>query len=207
VVNDITERKEMQEQVRQLAFYDPLTKLPNRRLFNDRLSQAIAASKRSACYGALLFLDLDNFKALNDTHGHAAGDLLLIEAAIRLKGCVRATDTVARLGGDEFVVVVGSLNVDKAESTAQARLIAGKIEASLSTPYLISVKHDGKVDSTIEHQCTASIGAVVFIDHEGSQEDFLRWADTAMYKAKEAGRSLIRFYEMDAMAPALPLDI
>jgi len=193
VARDITERKQMEEQVHQLAFYDPLTKLPNRRLLNDRLSQAITSSRRSGCYGALIFLDLDNFKSLNDTHGHRAGDLLLIEAARRLTTCVREMDTVARLGGDEFVVVVAEFDLNKAESAGKARLIAEKIRICLAEPYLLSVKGDDKLDRLIEHHCTASIGVVVFNDSEGTQEDFLRLADTAMYHAKEAGRNLIRF--------------
>ena len=192
---DITEHKQMEEQVRQLAFYDTLTLLPNRRLLGDRLSQALAASRRSGRYGVLLFLDLDNFKTLNDTHGHAAGDLLLEQAANRMKICVREIDTVARLGGDEFVVVVDDLNADKAEATAQAGPIAEKIRAALAVPYSITVKQKDHPDAIVEHQCTASIGVVVFIDGEGSQDDFLRWADTAMYRAKDAGSNLIRFYE------------
>ncbi|MFZ4480784.1 MAG: PAS-domain containing protein [Rhodoferax sp.] len=194
---DITERRQMEQQVRQLAFYDPLTKLPNRRLLNDRLSQSIAAGKRSGCYGALMFLDLDNFKALNDRHGHGTGDLLLIETAARLKGCVREIDTVARLGGDEFVVVVGELSADKKDSTAQAGIIASKIGVALAEPYHLVVSQDRGSTSTVEHRCTASIGVVVFIDHDGSQEDFLKWTDAAMYRAKAEGRNLIRFDEHD----------
>lgn len=197
---DITERKQLEEEVRQLAFYDPLTKLPNRRLLYEHLGQSIAATKRSGYHGALMFLDLDNFKSLNDTHGHGAGDLLLVEVAHRLRNCVREIDTVARLGGDEFVVVVGDLSKDKAESTIQAGFIARKIQNALSAPYLLPVKHDDKAIDTVEHRCSASIGVVVFIDSEGTQEDFLRWADAAMYKAKESGCSLIRFSEATGQA-------
>jgi len=191
---DITERRLMEEQVLELAFYDPLTQLPNRRLLGDRLNQALAESKRSGRYGALMFLDLDNFKALNDTAGHAVGDLLLMQAAKRMKSCVREVDTVARFGGDEFVVMVSDLNADKAASTTQANNIAEKIRVALAAPYLLTLKHDAGADSTVEHQCSASIGAVVFIQREGSQDDFLKWADSAMYQAKEAGGNLIRFY-------------
>jgi len=198
IARDITERKQMEEHVRLMAFYDPLTKLPNRRLLNDRLSQAMATSKRSACYGALMFLDLDNFKPLNDTHGHVVGDLLLIDAAHRLKACVREMDTVARFGGDEFVVLLSDLKADKAESAAQASLIAEKIRISLSEPYRLTIKHDGETDTTVEHQCTASIGVALFINHEASQDDILKWADKAMYQAKEAGRNSIRFYDLNA---------
>ena len=192
---DITERKQTEDKVHQLAFYDALTKLPNRRLLNDRLSQTMATSKRSGCYGALMFLDLDNFKSLNDTRGHAVGDLLLIEAAERLKSCVREMDTVARFGGDEFVVLLSNLNANKAASTAHAEIVAEKIRAALSEPYLMTIKHEGKADTVVEHHCTASIGVALFISHGVSQGDILKGADMAMYKAKEAGRNLIRFYD------------
>ena len=155
----------------------------------------MAASKRSDLYCALMFLDLDNFKPLNDTDGHEVGDLLLIEAADRLKSCVREMDTVARFGGDEFVVMLSDLNADKAKSTSQAEIVAEKIRITLSQPYLLTIKHEGKVDTTIEHHCTASIGVALFINHEASQNDILKWADTAMYQAKEAGRNSIRFYD------------
>lgn len=192
--SDITERKAMEEQVYLLAFYDPLTRLPNRRLLNDRLAQAMTASKRSGRYGALMFLDLDNFKPLNDTHGHAVGDLLLSEAAARLKSSVRESDSVGRFGGDEFIVMLSDLSVDKTESYAQSRNIAEKIRVILAEPYRLTVRSDGKADTTVEHHCTASIGVVLFIHHECSQADIMARADAAMYQAKEAGRNLIRFY-------------
>jgi diguanylate cyclase (GGDEF)-like protein/PAS domain S-box-containing protein len=195
IVEDITERKQMEDQIRQLAFHDTLTALPNRRLLNDRLRQAMAASERSACYGALFFLDLDNFKLLNDTRGHEVGDLLLIEAAGRLKGCVREMDTVARFGGDEFVVMVTELSVDKPESAAQADIIARKISAELAKPYVFHVRHEGAAGTTIEHCCTASIGVVLFGKDDAGQDDILKWADTAMYQAKESGSGLIRYYD------------
>lgn len=194
---DITERKQVEEQVNRLAFYDPLTKLPNRRLLTDRLGQTMAASMRSGRYGALMFLDLDNFKPLNDTHGHDVGDLLLMEAAQRLKSCVREVDTVARFGGDEFVVMLSDLNADKVESTSQASIVAEKIHLRIAEPYLLTVKLEGNTD-TVRHLCTASIGVVVFINREGSQDDILKWADAAMYQAKEDGRNLIRFHALTA---------
>lgn len=193
-VRDITARQKMQEEVRHLAFYDPLTNLPNRRLLGDRLSQALAESKRSDRYGALMFLDLDNFKALNDSQGHAVGDLLLVQAAQRMKDCVREVDTVARLGGDEFVVLLSDLTSNKVDATTQATSIAEKIRSALAQPYQLSVKHAGQADTLVEHQCSASIGVVLFIDREGSQEDFLKWADAAMYQAKAAGANLIRVH-------------
>ena len=194
-VRDITKRKQMEDQIRQLAYFDTLTKLPNRRLLNDRLTHTMAASKRSNLYGAMMFLDLDNFKPLNDAYGHVVGDLLLIEAANRLKNCVREIDTVARFGGDEFVVMLSELDVDKATATTQARHVADKILTSLSTPYVLTVSSVGNSSLTVEHHCTASIGVAMFINHDGSQEDILKSADMAMYQAKEAGRNLIRFYE------------
>ncbi|MGV8898006.1 MAG: PAS domain S-box protein [Burkholderiaceae bacterium] len=195
---NITERKQMEQQVRQLAFYDPLTKLPNRRLLNDRLGQAMASSKRSGGYGAVMILDLDNFKPLNDTHGHLVGDLLLIEVANRLTLCLREMDTVARFGGDEFVVMLRDLNTVKAASIAQAGIIAEKIRIRLSEPYLLTVSHEAKPDTTVVHRCTASIGVVVFIGNEASQDDVFTWADTAMYQAKEAGRNLVKFHDSKA---------
>lgn len=194
ISRDVTERREMEEQVRQLAFYDPLTRLPNRRLLRDRLTLTMAASARNGLYGAVMFLDLDNFKPLNDSHGHEAGDLLLIEVAARMKSCVREMDTVARVGGDEFVVMISELNTDHAESMVQASLIAEKIRFALAQPYLLSLKHRGGAEATVEHHCTASIGVVLFNSHQASQDDILNRADTAMYEAKDSGRNQIRFF-------------
>ena len=134
-----------------------------------------------------MFLDLDNFKPLNDTQGHEVGDLLLIDAAQRLKGSLRATDTVARFGGDEFVVLLGDLDGDQEQARAQAEGIASKILAGLAEPYRLA-RPDGA--GTVEHHCTASIGVAVF-DGEADQEDAFRRADTAMYRAKEGGRNRI----------------
>ena len=197
VSHDITERKEMEEQVRQMAFHDALTGLPNRRLFHDRLAQAVAATVRSRLYGAVMFIDLDNFKPLNDAHGHDVGDLLLIEVAARLKGCVREMDTVARFGGDEFVVMISELARDKVASTAEAALIAEKIRLRLGEPYRLSVKQAGMSEKTVEHRCTASIGVVVFTSHEVSQDAIVKCADAAMYLAKESGRDSVQFIELE----------
>ena len=193
VDRDITERKQAEEKIRQLAFYDPLTQLPNRRLLCDRLNLTMAASKRSGLYGCVMFLDLDNFKPLNDLHGHLVGDLLLIDTAARLKACVREVDTVARLGGDEFVVMISELDVDQAESAAQAGRIAEKIRVALAAPYRLSLPFDGMGERSVEHQCTASIGVALFLGQDVSQTDILERADAAMYQAKEAGRNQIRF--------------
>lgn len=195
ITEDITEQKEAAEHIRNLAFYDALTQLPNRRLLIDRLGQAKALSKRSGRYSALVFLDLDNFKPLNDMHGHDMGDLLLIEAAHRLTGCVREMDTVARFGGDEFVVVLGELDADRKRAVAQAGIIVEKIRNALAQPYLLTPGHDGENATAVEHHCTSSIGVVLFLDHEASQDDILRWADAAMYQAKQDGRNKVRFFD------------
>jgi diguanylate cyclase (GGDEF)-like protein len=194
LIKDITAQKQMEEKVQQFAFYDPLTHLSNRRLLIDRLSKTVATAKRSGRHGALMFLDLDNFKPLNDLRGHEAGDLLLLEVARRLSTCVREIDTVSRFGGDEFVVLLSDLTADRAESTAQVGMVAEKIRLALAEPYLLTLKH--KADATVWHHCTASIGVVVFINHEASPDDIIRWADDAMYQAKDAGRNRVRFHEL-----------
>ncbi|AYH43284.1 PAS domain S-box protein [Azoarcus sp. DN11] len=202
--SDITERKNMEEQIRQLAFYDALTNLPNRRLFHDRMRQTLAACRRTGRQAALLFVDLDNFKPLNDTHGHDVGDLLLVEVAGRLQKCVREVDTVARFGGDEFVVMLGDLQADHVESRRQAERVAQKILARVSEPYVLTVEHAGQPARTVRHHCSASIGVAMFLDTEGSEELILKRADAAMYQAKEAGRGAIRV--VDSGAGASPVE-
>jgi diguanylate cyclase (GGDEF)-like protein/PAS domain S-box-containing protein len=192
---NITERKMLEEQIRQLAFYDPLTGLPNRRLLNDRLEQTIEASKRSGMHAALMFLDLDNFKPLNDSHGHEVGDLLLIEVAQRLKSCVRAVDTVARFGGDEFVVIVSEMGLDAAVARNEVGSVASKILARLSEPYELAVQRDGRTESSVAHRCSASIGVALFKGNGTKADDVLKWADAAMYLAKDAGRAAIRLHD------------
>lgn len=194
VTREITERKEMQDRVKELAFFDPLTHLPNRRLLDDRLKQTMASSSRTGRYGALIFLDLDNFKPLNDSHGHDAGDLLLVEVAQRLKACVREMDTVVRIGGDEFVVMLSELKSDRAESRLQAGVIAEKVRHALAQPYNLTVRREGLPDITVEHHCSASLGVALFVNHDTNQTNVLKWADAAMYAAKEAGRNQIRFH-------------
>jgi diguanylate cyclase (GGDEF)-like protein len=192
---DITKRKQAEQQILDLACHDTLTQLPNRRLLDECLGQAMASSKRSGRYGALIFLDMDNFKSLNDTHGHYTGDLLLIEVAHRISSCVREIDVVARFGGDEFVVVLGDLGTDKTESTIQANIVAEKIRIILKNTYELKVETEGKTTKNIEHHCTSSIGVALFLDHEVGTEEVIKWADIAMYQAKEAGGDSIHFYE------------
>lgn len=195
VSRDITERMEREQEILELAFYDALTQLPNRRLLSDRLDQAMAASKRSDRFGALMLLDLDNFKLINDTYGHAAGDLLLRELGRRISSCLREMDTAARFGGDEFVLVVCELDKDRARSIALSRIVAEKVRAIVAEPYELQLPRENGAAATIKYQCTASIGVVMFINHETSHKNILDWADRAMYQAKAAGRNLIRFYE------------
>jgi len=195
VLLDITERKVAEDKIKYLAFYDHLTGLPNRRLFNDRLQQAMAASKRNSQYGALMFLDLDNFKPLNDQHGHAVGDLLLIEAADRLKASVREMDTVARFGGDEFVVMLAELGASPEAAAAQATLVGEKIRTALAAPYQLTAKNEEAGSTPIVHRCTVSIGAALFLDHESNRGDILKRADTAMYQAKSGGRNRLAIHD------------
>ncbi|MBE0614477.1 MAG: sensor domain-containing diguanylate cyclase [Burkholderiales bacterium] len=202
IAQDITERKQMEHQVHLMAFHDELTGLPNRRLLGDRLSQVMAASKRTGLYGALMFLDLDKLKVLNDSHGHKVGDLLLVEAADRLRSCVREMDTVARFSGDEFVVMLPELDTDKSQSTIQARIVAEKIRAALARPYEFVIQHEGKAETSVEHRCTASIGVVLFIEQKVGRDEILKRADAAMYQAKNAGGDAIRFYDSLVLASA-----
>ncbi len=190
VGRDITTRKNQEDRMRELAFHDGLTQLPNGRMLQDRLNQTLSNKKRSNHFGALMFIDLDNFKPLNDMHGHQAGDLLLIAVGRRLKGCVREGDTVARNGGDEFVVLINKLEGDEKASIAQAGIIAEKVRLTLASPYQISIEQGQK---TIEHDCTASIGVAVFSGKARNTEIILSLADLAMYKAKDAGRNQVKF--------------
>jgi diguanylate cyclase (GGDEF)-like protein len=178
-----------------MAFHDALTLLPNRRLLLDRLSHAISTSKRGGHHNALLFLDMDNFKELNDQYGHEAGDLLLTEVARRLTACVREIDTVARFGGDEFAVLLSELPADRAESTAQAGIVAEKIRIRLAEPYCLTLQHTERAEHNIRHCSTASIGLAIFNDGEASPDDLIQRADAAMYLAKTAGRNRVRFYQ------------
>ncbi|NOQ13180.1 MAG: PAS domain S-box protein [Methyloprofundus sp.] len=182
---DLTEAKKASEAIQQLAFFDSLTHLPNRRLFLDRLSQEQKISKRHSSYMALLFLDIDHFKTLNDSLGHSVGDLLLVEVGRRMQNAVREEDTVARLGGDEFVVLLTELSSDQFVAAKQVHHIAEKIMAEFALPINIH---------RYEHIVTASIGITLFRGAEDSADTLLKQADTAMYRAKKAGRNTFHFF-------------
>jgi diguanylate cyclase (GGDEF)-like protein/PAS domain S-box-containing protein len=178
-IRDITERKRLERALRLLAFHDPLTHLPNRRLLLDRLEQAMYSSKRQNSHFAVLYLDLDNFKTLNDCHGHDAGDQLLIEVSQRLQRVVREVDSVSRLGGDEFVVLLEGLGEDLEQATAYAASVAEKIRISLGAAYFLGF---------IRHQGSCSIGVKLFLGDDADADHVLREADRAMYAEKAESR-------------------
>ena len=186
IFSDITARKQAEEEIRNLAFYDALTRLPNRRLLLDRFHLALSVSARSHHYGAVLFLDMDRFKTLNDTLGHDHGDLLLIEVARRIQSCVREVDTVARLGGDEFVVLLEEVDAGAEQASQKIALIAEKIRASLAVPYRLK-DH--------EHHSSPSIGVCLYRGNAESVDALFKHADLAMYQAKESGRNAVRFFD------------
>ena len=186
IFTDMTERRKAEEDIHQLAFYDPLTRLANRRLLQDRFRLALSMSTRSNLYGAVLFLDLDRFKTLNDTLGHQYGDQLLIDAALRIQECVREVDTVARLGGDEYVILADELDAGMQEASQKAALIADKIRVALERPFQI-YGHT--------YHSSASIGVCLYRGTGESIDDLLKHADLAMYHAKDAGRNTVRFFD------------
>ncbi|MGZ8181708.1 MAG: sensor domain-containing protein [Methylobacter sp.] len=188
---DLTNNKEAAAEIHRLAYYDPLTQLPNRRLLQERLGKALVVSSRSRRYGALLFIDLDNFKSLNDTLGHDMGDILLTQVAIRLVGCVREGDTVARQGGDEFVVMLEELSQLPEEAAIQAEDVGKKILASLNQTYQLA---------SHEYHNTPSIGITLFSDHLETVDDLLKRADIAMYAAKATGRNTLCFFDPQMQA-------
>ena len=193
--NDISQHKADEDKIRQLAFYDTLTNLPNRALLFQRLNLALNTSHFYQKYGALIFLDLDHFKVLNDTLGHILGDQLILEVSKRLQKCVRNIDTVARLGGDEFIIVLEYLEGDKNEAIAQVQMIAEKIRSEIAACYLLNVDtFDTEKVSTIEYHSSCSIGFVMFCGLEKNADDLLKYADLAMYHAKKIGRNQVSMF-------------
>lgn len=188
-VHDVTERRQAEEQVENLAFYDPLTSLPNRRLLLDRLEQALALSARTGLRGALLFIDLDHFKNLNDTKGHEAGDQLLVQQSRRLRICVREGDTVARLGGDEFIIILGELSENEEKAAEEVTELTRRILQALSLPVALSYRQ------MTDYENTCSVGVTMFLGHDTSVDELLRRADMAMYQAKADGRNTFRFFD------------
>ena len=194
-LTDITERKQEDELVHELAYHDTLTGVANRRLLLDHLELALAGNRRHGRHGALLFLDLDNFKPLNDRHGHHVGDLLLVEVARRLTHCVRELDTVARFGGDEFVVLLTGLTADEEVARQQAAQVAEKARRALAEAYVLTSEQEGQA-TTVEYRCTASVGVLLFGgsgEREDAAEALLDQADAAMYEAKDAGGNVVNF--------------
>ncbi|MCC7225055.1 MAG: EAL domain-containing protein [Burkholderiaceae bacterium] len=187
IVENITERKQSEEEIRHLAYFDPLTQLPNRRLLMDRLGHALIASNRNREYGALMILDLDHFKSLNDTQGHDVGDRLLVAVSQRLAASLRQEDTVARMGGDEYVVMMEGLGQSERSAATQAEVVAEKIRYALNLPYILG-------DRETEHFSTTSIGLTLFCGQDDPPEVLLKQADVALYQAKGAGRNAVRFF-------------
>jgi len=193
LVRDRSEHQQDLEEIQRLAFYDTLTGLPNRRLLLDRLEQAMLTSGRTGAHGALMFMDLDHFKQLNDALGHDFGDQLLQQVASRLRSCIREGDSVARLGGDEFLVLLESLSAHPLEAATQSEMLAIKILENLGQPYELG-KH--------RYTCTPSIGIVLFLEERNSLKDLLKMADVAMYQAKSSGRNTVCFFDPAMQAAA-----
>ncbi|GAA3953301.1 putative bifunctional diguanylate cyclase/phosphodiesterase [Allohahella marinimesophila] len=198
MIRDVTARKELEQQINSLAFYDALTNIPNRRLLRDRLAHAMQASKRLESYGALLFIDLDRFKQLNDSAGHYVGDMLLQEAATRIRHCVRDSDTISRWGGDEFVIILENLESNQRSAAALTKQLAEKIRRQLNLPYKLGDQ------GSIRHQSSASVGVTLFFDEDCSIDQLLKQADMSMYQAKALGGNTTVFFDpaMDAAVKA-----
>ena len=210
-LTDVSERKSIENELHNLAFYDPLTRLPNRRLLLDRLQQAMAVSARSEKTGAVMLIDLDNFKTLNDSLGHDIGDELLIEVAQRLESSVRQGDTAARMGGDEFVVMLEGLD-SGGMAAAQAEAVAAKIHAALNRTYHLAhrsaLEDKAQQSNAIEYHCSSSIGIALFLGHQDSVAAILKKADLAMYQSKSLGRNAVSFFDrgiQDAFAARMVL--
>jgi diguanylate cyclase (GGDEF)-like protein/PAS domain S-box-containing protein len=191
--SDITRHKQNEEKIQRLAYSDPLTGLPNRRLLLDRLGHALITSSQNKHYGALFFIDLDDFKSLNDTRGHETGDLLLQQVCLRLLDCVRPADTVARLSGDEFVVMLENLDDDALTATHQAESLGSKMLEAFKRPFALN---------DYWHHCTASMGVTLFVELQSTREELLKQADLALYRAKNSGRNTLRFFDPEMQSKA-----
>jgi diguanylate cyclase (GGDEF)-like protein/PAS domain S-box-containing protein len=189
-ISDITARKTSEGEIEKLAFFDPLTGLPNRRMFMDRMACAVARCREQATSGALIFIDLDNFKALNDTRGHDVGDTFLIEVAKRLRGCIGAGDTVARIGGDEFVIIIGDAGQDQANATRAAIITGNRVLSAMRENFSLG---------EFSHRSSASIGIVVFDGDIASADEIMKHADIAMYRVKNGGRNGMALYDHQSM--------
>lgn len=200
---DITEKRAAEQEIEQLAFYDPLTALPNRRLMLDRLKQVILSSVRNNKHAALILLDLDNFKILNDTHGHDAGDWLLREVANRLVSVVRKGDTVARLGGDEFVIILDGLDANEQQTAQDVKWIANAILQQFIAEFTIGPQSKNGADPSFMHRCSPSIGISLFHGTSLTSEEILKRADTAMYQAKNSGKNTYRFFDPEMQKAVL----
>ena len=195
VSRDITERKKHEDEIRQLAFYDPLTQLPNRRMLQDRLQIMLTARSRDERFNALFFIDLDDFKSINDTQGHNIGDQLLIAVAARIQCSIREEDLVARIGGDEFVVMISNIDEDEVTASHHAEEIAEKIRLSICRPYKLAINESSDKTNELVFYCTPSIGISIFKSSLTRHDDILKQADVALYQAKAAGRNTIRFFD------------
>ena len=196
VGTNITERKSAQLRVEHMAFFDALTGLPNRRMLLERLQHAVVTSSRRGVFGALVFIDLDRFKALNDSQGHAMGDNLLCQVAQRLLACVRQMDTVARFGGDEFVVMLEELDIDYDQAVAKAAAVGAKMLASINAPFLLD---GGAATAPTPYSTSSSIGVTLYNGYEFDVDTLLQQADKAMYAAKSAGRNMLQFFKPPAV--------
>jgi diguanylate cyclase (GGDEF)-like protein/PAS domain S-box-containing protein len=191
---DVTERRVIEDEAAYLAYFDPLTGLANRRMLNSRINLALAQSRRSVKHGALIFIDLDNFKPLNDQYGHELGDQMLKEVANRIVACVREVDTVARFGGDEFVVLLAELDSDRTRSEQMAAEVAEKIRKSLASPYhLVPAGASEEAAAAVVHMASASVGVALFCNGLPTATELLMRGDAAMYAAKSAGRDVVKF--------------
>ena len=201
ITQDVTNRKKTEEENKTYAYHDPLTNLPNRRLLNDRLQQIIASNRRTGNYSAMIVIDFDNFKEINDNYGHMIGDLFLIEASNRIATCIRESDTVARLGGDEFIVLLNNLNTNKDLAYIEAMKVSEKIRSQIELTAGMSGEENNTDNQPVVHGCTASLGLILFTCPTISTNSIIKFADSAMYRSKKSGKNSISFIESNELDP------